>query len=294
MSLKSIFKSTLRTCIQPNKSVFFNQPIFVVSCGRSGSTALCKGLEKHPRILMAEPEGPLFENIGEMLFEYSNGAISEYYKLSTKLNEEEFRNKIKDLCYQSAFGTDFGLLYNFSNISKKNSILRNAKNLKYWGVKAFPTESSAVGLQWLYPSAKFIYLHRNGLEVVYSMSKFGSFANLTFQDRCKFWSDRVFQYEYLRHNHNSVTIRFDDFLNDPSVEYNKIFEYLSLEPSAGPNDFVTSNFIHPLNMPTQKIKAKEELVKRKSGYLDWSNEEKDIFINVCSKAMKMLNYEIPF
>ena len=44
---------------------FIDNPVFVVCCGRSGTTALCLSMDQHPEILIGKPEAPLHHHVGE-------------------------------------------------------------------------------------------------------------------------------------------------------------------------------------------------------------------------------------
>ena len=116
----------------------------------------------------------------------------------------------------------------------------------YWGVKAFPDRDAAEGLCWLYPGSRFIYIFRNGMDVVFSMSHFHAFRGMSFEQRCRFWAERVFRYEYLRGHERALAMRFEQFLDDPAAALSAIFAHLGLPDEPGPALFAGGHVLHPL------------------------------------------------
>jgi Sulfotransferase family len=294
MTFTRCTKSTVRALLGLNTMTFMDSPVFVVACGRSGSTALCTALGQHPNILMAGPEAPFMHRIAQMAHDYAFGKDSPYYQTSVQLDTFRFRETLKRLCYTSVFGEERGFSYHPLRVGWKNSVFFRGRGIQYWGAKAFLGEEATKGLLWLYPRAKFIYLHRNGLDVVHSMSKFEAFRTLGFDDRCRFWSERAAQYAHLLRDGNSLTVRFDDFVADNAAVFESICTYLELAGDPRPANYASSTLIHPLDKPTENGDAKAVLMNRKPGYLDWTAEQRSAFKGLCAEAMGSLGYEMPF
>lgn len=294
MNTNQLIKFFLRLIFSANKANFFEQPVFIVACGRSGSTALCNALDDHPQILMSHREALLVHYIGIMAYNYACGDDILHHQNSIAWNQEYFKRTLKLNCYTASFGLDYGFSYRLLNRRKKNSVFSGGNSIKFWGAKAFPNEPAAAGLLWLYPKAKFIYLHRNGLNVVQSMSKFGGFVKLDFADRCRFWRSGVESYEFLKNHKRSITVRFEDFLEKPSKVFKKIYSHLDLQSHYGPAEYASTTLVHPLDKPTQKANPQEILEKRPEPYATWTDEEKEIFKEICAESMKSLKYNISF
>jgi hypothetical protein len=273
---------------------FLANPVFIVSCGRSGSTALCRALNLHPSLMVATKEGPIVNALGELAFDYAVGPHSHYFQSASRLMPAETRRQIRRLCYTSIFGPDLGLSYDPKRIRIKESAYRRGRSIRRWGAKVFPTERSAQGLRWLYPGAKFIYIFRNGIDVVQSMSKFGSFSKLGFEERCRFWRDRADTYEYLRTWDDVCLVRFEDFLADNASVLGSIYRYLGLADHSAPAEFASSTIIHPLDSPSASLNPKESIAARGSSFQEWNGGERVAFRRICGDAMKRLGYEIPF
>jgi hypothetical protein len=270
---------------------FIDRPVFVVGCGRSGTTALVKALGQHPWILSQEYEAPLYEHIGTIAYRYSQGEKMDYIRSTVQLPSDSLRDKLRRLCFEVAWGESWGLRSNFHSMrrSPKGFLSR-----RFWLIKAFPPEKEALGLLWLFPQAKFLYIYRNGIDVLASMLRHSSFKPLGFEALCSFWADRVVQYRYLTEWDRALTLRQEDFLNSPDEELRKIYDFLEIAPDSGPVDYAKSTLEHPLGQATQKVNPKRVINQRQPAHQDWSEEQKTTFRSICGDAMEELGYTIPF
>jgi hypothetical protein len=288
------YKQLVKSVFRLEKAEFFNNPFFIVSCGRSGSTALCLALRLHPSLLVAATEGPSVNSLGELAHDYALGEYSGYFQKASRLEPNETRRQLRRLCYTSIFGLDLGMSYDPRRWRFKESAYTRGYKIGRWGAKVFPTRKSAQGLRWLYPGAKFVYIFRNGVDVVHSMSKFGTFAKLDFASRCRFWSDRAETYAFLQTWDDVCVIRFEDFLDDNASVLKRTCEYLGFPDSRATSEFASTSMIHPLDSPTEKLNPKETIAARNSSFEQWTGDERNVFKDICGGAMKMLGYEIPF
>ena len=275
--LKSALKFMARSALRLEAMRFLDSPVFVVACGRSGSTALCEGLGAHPRVLMAG-EAPIIHKAGETAADVIlplREAVDSFVNVST------------------ALGSDFGLAYRPGRASAKHSAWAAGRRLDCWGAKIFPDEKAAAGLLWLFPNARFIYLFRNGVDVVGSMGRFGSFSRLTFDERCRFWSDRAFRYDYLRSHHRSETVRFEDFLADNRGTFDRLLRHLGLPADDGPANYTSTTLVHPLDKPTTRASARQVLGRRATAWDGLSDRQRATFNSLCGEAMALLGYDMP-
>lgn len=150
-----------------------------------------QALDRHPRIVSGHYEAPLYKYIGEIAFVYNEGAVADYFQGSTRIPAEDLRGRLRRLCFESLWGRDFGLKTHLMRMRREG---KGFLDTRYWLAKAFPLEDQARGLLWLFPRARFIYIYRNGIDVVASMSRFGWFKTQDFRTRCSFWTDRVGYY----------------------------------------------------------------------------------------------------
>ncbi|MBZ0246744.1 MAG: sulfotransferase, partial [Cyclobacteriaceae bacterium] len=254
------------------------------------TTALCKALAAHPQILMGTPEAPLHHHLGEIAFEYEYGRIKEYYNYSIKIPSNQFRGSLKELCFRSVWGNDFGLKFSL----KKSIRGRSERSIRYWGAKSFPNRMESIGLSWLFPNSKYIYLFRNGIEVVNSMMKFDAFKDLTFEEKCEFWAQRIFRYQYLVKDTRAITIRFEDLVDKPNEVLERVFVHLGLPLNQGSVSYLTENVVHPLDEGDQLANPQKIFKKRPPAHSSWTDNQKSAYKRICTNAMNEAGYSIPF
>jgi hypothetical protein len=185
-----------------------------------------------------------------------------------------------------------GFTYSLSARGAKNHVASG--QVRYWGAKAFPDEHEYRGLRWLYDEPRFVYIYRNGIDVVHSMSKKFNFKRFSFRERCERWAERVAKYDYLRNADGAVAVRFEDFVEDNEAVFDRILRTLSLPPSGAPARFASDNVMHPLGAPDERGSAKEVLEIRSPAHESWTEEEQAVFVEVCGEGMQTLDYPIPF
>ena len=140
---------------------------------------------------------------------------------------------------------------------------------------------------------RYVYIFRNGVDVVYSMTRFHGFRGLSFAEQCKFWTERVFLFDFLRSDDRAITVRFEDFLLDPKSVLTRIYSHLSLPYEEDPVRFAESTLIHPLDQETTPAIPAAVLGLRSPAYPQWSSLERQTFRDICSDAMKLLGYDMP-
>lgn len=293
MNLTNRIKSTIRKFLNIYDAEFALCPLFVVSCGRSGSTALCSALRAHPQIHMAINEAPLLHRVGGLCDNFFHSDATDYHLASMRISENILRDSLRKLCIESVFGTDLSLPHNPFTARGTKSIY-SIQKFRHWGCQIFPSQSDLDGLRYLFPNAKVIYLHRNGIEVVHSMAKKNWFCDLSFEKRCHLWADSVFRYDYLDRDEMSFTVRHQNFLHHPKELFDNLFSWLGIIHSSQPAIFSSSNIVHPLGCPTRQGSIIEELKNRPPPGLQWNADERDIFCRICGEAMEKLGYPVVF
>ncbi len=147
----------------------------------------------------------------------------------------------------------------------------------------------------LYPEAQFVYILRNGCDVVQSRTKFKSFAQRDFEEHCREWAESVGQYRYILEVENGVRLYQEDLISTPETVYEKVFDLIGLPKHDAPSHFVRNTLIHPLDETTKRgVDVKEVLAARPPAYADWNAEQRRIFKDICSDAMQEAGYDMPF
>ena len=263
-----------------------NKPIFIVGCGRSGTTALSRALGVHPHVI-AGGEAPMLDYLGNLVYQYERNNVSYYIQSCTRIGRHDFLKRLQRICFDCAFDPKKVV----RGVTKK--MLQKACVPHYWLCKAFPCKDSYIGLKTLFPDAKFIYVHRCGAEVVASMAKKNWFKDLSFIERCLFWANRVEQYHYLTCQEDTVVIHQREMISTPEKLYPELIRRLDLSESPAPLRYASETLVNPMGQET-RAGGLDELLKRRQGYVDWTQLEKDEFVRICGPAMKQLGYDMPF
>ncbi len=270
---------------------FYENPIFVVGSGRSGTSVLLQALGKHTNILAMRGEAPFYTSLGGDTYNFELAHNHDYFTRSLHVNKQYFYQQLKKIGFESASGRYYGLRYMLRALFTER---KNLSRCHYWALKTFPPEKSTKGLLTLFPKAKFVYITRNGIDVVNSMAKFHGFREMDFETHCHKWTNEATKYHYLLDHPHASHVRHEDLVKNPTVFFTKIFSFLNLPPESGVAQFTSNTVVHPLDQGDQtNINAKELFGSRESPFKTWDTDRQALFIKICGKAMTKLSYKIP-
>ena len=112
----------------------FHRPIFVIGVGRSGTTALAGGINKHPQILGSRFEFPFLNHLSHIPYHYAYNANRDWLVKSLSVSQSYLDEQCRRLTFEAAFGRYYGL----STMARK--LLRgdlHILNKRFWCAKAF-------------------------------------------------------------------------------------------------------------------------------------------------------------
>lgn len=270
---------------------FIDRPVFVVGCSRSGTSVLLQALGQHRSLISAPGEAPFLTSVGGAvaLFEISDSR--EYYNRSLNVSKPYLFNELKRLALEVAAGEDYGIRTFAKTCLARRSLIRPRR----WCAKTFPTKLVADALRSLYPEARFVYIVRNGLEVVQSMTKYEGFRQRDFERHCQTWAASMSKFEYLLDYPGAIALRHEQLRTDAEAVFNRLIKALGLMPDRRVVDFVKSTVVHPLDQRTEShTDASSEFAKRAAPYETWNDEQRRLFVEVCRVEMDKAGYEIPF
>lgn len=270
----------------------FHNPIFIVGASRSGTSVLLQALGKHPLILSTPGEAPFITNMGGAAYLFEFAENKDYYLSSIKVSKEYLYDSLRRLSFEVAAGKHYGLKMIVKDIIRGDTSLFKKR---YWCAKTFPGLNVSKGLLRLYIRAKFIYIIRNGCDVVQSMTKFSGFRQQEFEDQCRAWAKAVEKYSYLVDLESAIEVSHEQMVTRPEELFQNIFGFLGIENHEGPVNYVKNNIVHPLDKPTQgAVNVEQFFSERKPSYESWSPEQRGLFKSICGEAMREFGYEIPF
>lgn len=144
--IKKIVKNILFR-LKKNNSTF--TPVFIIGCGRSGTTILGETLSLHPKIKYLNERRDLWHQSYPEFNIWDENILNPTLYANEKDYSEEKTSKLRDLFFREQ------VLENASMLLEKLPI--NNFRLEF--------------LKKSFPEAKYIYLSRNGLEVSKSIEK---------------------------------------------------------------------------------------------------------------------------
>src|SRR5574338_688475 len=135
------------------------------------------------------------------------------------------------------------------------------------------------------PQAKFIHIIRRGQEVVNSLLKSEfpnpNFRNFTFD--CNMWNDYVNKGLQAAQAFpgRMLEVRHDALTADPEQEFERIYEFLGLEPSPGSASFIRTKRINSSYLNTTpgdvRNKVKDPSMMPKEPWWEWSGANRRLF-----------------
>jgi hypothetical protein len=274
---------------------FIKSPIFIVGGSRSGTIVLLKAMGRHCRILSSPSEDPFITDVGRMVhsLEYCSEVERQYYLDTLRISHGYIYDTLRRLVLESALGPHYGLkhLVKLAIQSKVNPLAK-----QHWCTKTFPGKKTAQGLMKLYPEARFIWILRNGVNVIHSRCKFPKFRDLPFEEHCQHWASSIARFSYLLELPGAVVVHQEELVDDPDRVFRRIFETFRIDYDPKPTEYALTHHVHPLSdeSTTKGIDIKKTLAERPPAYQDWTQEQMRMFRNICGEAMQLAGYEIEF
>lgn len=273
-------------------ATFYERPVFIIGTGRSGTGALKQVLGAHRQILACDGESPLVSQVAALITPYSLGQSPDYHRRALRIGLEELDHRLKDLCFESACGSRIGLRRVLREVVRGRKV---PFRLKYWCAKTFPDLDQARALKILYPSAKLIYIFRNGCEVVHSRMKFPPMRHRSFAEHCEGWARDTFKFDYVESFPDATTLRHEEFVESSDRVLSDIWRFLGIDHDERPALLARTTLVHSLDVPTRSgVDVRSALMIREPPYARWDADQKETFKKICGEAMEMLGYEIPF
>jgi len=274
---------------------FIKSPIFIVGGSRSGTIVLLKAMGRHARILSTPSEDPFITDVGRMVhsLEFRSDIEKQYYLDTLRISHGHIYDILRRLALESALGPHYGLKQ-LIKLSVNNKA--NLFGKRYWCTKTFPGKNTAQGLMKLYPEAKFIWILRNGVNVVHSRCQFPAFRDLPFEEHCRHWASSIARFKYLLELAAAVSVHQEDLVDDPDRVFRRIFETFCIDYDPKPTDYALTHHVHPLGdeSTTKGVDIKKILSERPPAYQEWTPEQMRIFKEICGEAMQLTGYKVEF
>ena len=230
----------------PDQIKAIDAPFFVVGSPRSGTTLLRELINKHPRLIVPPENGAIlrmFQSyckhrhmgwhtiVDKVIAEFCTGYEASYWKLDS--------DKLKNLSLKLPHTER--TLSNLLSIPYQQYGLENKYKEFRWGDKSTPGSFGYLyKIPYVYPSAQYIVIVRDGRDVVASCINAG-FYNNSYIESAEAWVDnnriiRAFQKSV--DADQCMKIRYEDLVTNPDAVVADIFRFLSV------SDFKMEPFIN--------------------------------------------------
>lgn len=274
-----------------------NDPVIVLGMHRSGTTLLARILLDLGIFLGTSltnhNESEYFLKQNEWLLRLAHGGWDNPMGFQNLLDEEETRTKCLGELKKKINGLQFRFSYlglgNFTGFSKKSDLL--------WGWKDPRTTITWPLWKTLFPSAKCIFITRNGVDVANSLvvrenKRLGHIHNPFFSLRCTRLENAFALWEeynefFLKNQVNDphahvLQIRYEDLLADPVPWVDKITGFLgvTIDESKKPSIYENIDksrrfgFIHNPSLVEFYNSVKDSPTMKKLGYDEISIPDK--------------------
>lgn len=258
-------------------------PIFISGIGRSGTSAVISSLAEHQQVIAPDRvgEAPIVQHFLTFLCQYEDQSPEREYNLNNyQLEAPERARLFSSLISSLQYGKDVSLA---------------PDSEKYWVAKVSLSHDTFVKALEVFGGLRIIYVIRNGVEVVNSAKHFEGFAHLNFEELCRRWSDSIVELRYLMDEQTCAVIRHDELVSDPRKVFNAVFEKLGMQNDSAPAEFIDSTlFNSSFNAMSKKDDVGTIFNNRLSCWAQWSESERQTFIEICDEHMQDLNFQRPY
>ncbi len=278
------------------------KPLILLATERSGTNLLRRIVDSHPQIAAPPPSGLI--------------ACMERQRYRYLYTNYQYNPKgwvCAALALIKSHPSDWGITIKADDVLSRidefshwalyktlNEIYAESHKASYWFSKEPGTLQCAYEILMHMPDAKFIYLIRDGRDVVSSMLEGGLHADHVFQAAHLWNSDQVRALNYLCDpciRNKTFVVKYEDILSDDKKIIQDLFKFIGLEPtdsvfssefgSDAGNRSNDSMFWKNLDKPILKDnigKYKDALPRR----------EVQIFESIAGTAMEALGYKLEY
>lgn len=278
---------------------FTDNLVCVVGVGRSGTTVLKNALGAHPQLIAARFEAPLERAVASSYGRHltESPEFGEYVRTTTVASWPNVKESFRRLILEAALGNDAGR----ERLDEERALGRDIDDVAGWVIKVGGIwRPSIAGFNDLFAGFKPVYVHRNGIDVVESRRRFGTFADQAFEKSCTKWASglkvlRLLQEHQNQENQGDVlVVRHEDLVAEPEQTMAELLRGLGLRPDSGPAEHLQQQSPNTTRDTDDALSVAENFANRPPAYADWTDDQKRVFVEICGPAMEFYGYDIPF
>ncbi len=242
-------------------------PVFIVGSPRSGTSMLHWALCQHEKLWGSE-ESELFVPFTRHL-----DAVYDKARRFKGTNWLEAQQVDRDAFY-AFMGAGIDALY------------ASRAGGRHW-VEQTPSNTWALPeIYRLLPDARFLFIHRDGRQIVESMT---SMWRWRFMKAAKTWKEANHLAMRFEKDHPEATLRiaYENLVQDPEQELQRVWQFLGLSECRESTRFILDK--DPINTSPQYA-AQDRLEKLEPRYGQWSWYKRLLFGKIAGRQMRALAY----
>lgn len=273
-------RSTVRV-IPAGEPELGSKPIFIVGQFRSGTTLMRYLLDSHSHIACG-PESDFIASLRSVVDDPRSAAGLE----SLGFDMEHLRLRLRMFCS-----------YFFENYA-------NSRNKPRWADKSPLYVDHLDFLQWLYPEALFILLHRFPLDQIHSHTRGGTYAHEPLKpytsknepmlvSGARYWNEKALEMMKFEESHPSscLRVRYEDLCERPEQVLTSVFEFVGVayEPAVLELDA----FHHDQGREAGSVAASSAISWSGGHYRTWPQDAVLACSRITADTASRLGYTLP-
>jgi hypothetical protein len=270
-------KRILRGCLKVSAHPYEGLPL-VLACGvgRSGTTALRHGLSAHPDVHSTGNENNIVYDV-----------------LATARHNCTFPSRKATMhVARPAYDRQFRLL--LLNLLWPEP-RRGRRRPQALLASCDLTAERADYFVRAFPGGRMVYIVRNGIAVVASRMTHPNFEPDGFEAHCRRWRAARDMAEWGEGRDDFLLVRQEDFLAVETAEaaVREMLGFMRLRECRACVEVLTKRRFHPTEAKGEGEAAGQDLEKRKERWRLWTEEQREMFREICGPAMEYFGYEMP-
>jgi len=193
--------------------------LFIVGCGRSGTTMLQQALNRHPRILIPPETGYFLDFIGHTLRGQRRHlrSINRDLGIDLPMPDRRVRNPIDVIAW-------------YQRIAEAYTRIQRREGVEYFGDKSPRHLLRLERIASFLPEARILLIYRDGRDVAISLSKVpwsppDVYVNFAIWLRFYRWH----QWALRQPNLHLIFLKYEDFVSDPEAHLRRVCEFLNVD-----------------------------------------------------------------
>lgn len=271
------------------KSIQWENPLFLVSAGRSGSTHLTQILNAHPDAAITSES--YLTHIFQMMNYLAATPGNKLFQRGPLKIEPQLREP-----YQKTFSTLNRQLLN--ELSQQFYLLKfQGKNFTRWGDK-FQAPFAVPEILAAYPKAQFVFLVRDGRDRTVSVMKFHNrlrksnphVPEFSFEDQCNIWKNSNLRLRDLLKDHpHTYFMHYEKLIETPHAEVRKLLNYLDFSEAREVFDYIDKSTEALFSKHGTSAGPKASIGRWK---MEMSDENKEVAHHIMGETLTEFGYAL--